>query len=239
MMSCNKQSGSYTVYRHTSPSGKVYVGITSMPVAKRWQEGRGYKDCTLFYRAIQKYGWASITHEIVAHGLTKAQACTMERELIQQYKEDNRSYNCSTGGELTALGCNRSDDFKSRLSAANRGKVLSEDTRRKLSLAHKGRASTVTPAVLEGRKKVAEKLRGRAFTPEHRANLSQAKKGLRSGADSPYSVRIRCLTNGIIYAGISEAARLLSLDASSISKVCKGKLKHYKGYVFSYEGGAL
>ena len=238
-MSCNKQSGAYTVYKHVAPSGKVYVGITSLPVTKRWQEGRGYRDCTLFRRAIQKYGWANIVHEIVAQDLTKAQACSLEQELIKQYKEENRSYNCSTGGELTALGCNRSTDFKDRLSKANKGKTMSVESRLKMSVAHKGKTPTVTKAVLDGRKKVAEKLRGRAFTPEHRAKLSQAKKGRHSGGDSPYSMRVLCLTNGTLYLGISEAARLLSLDASSICKVCKGKLKHYKGYVFRYAGDSL
>ena len=32
----------YSLYRHTSPSGKVYIGITSQPVEHRWNHGRGY-----------------------------------------------------------------------------------------------------------------------------------------------------------------------------------------------------
>ena len=30
----------YTVYKHTCPNGKIYIGITSMPVEKRWDSGR-------------------------------------------------------------------------------------------------------------------------------------------------------------------------------------------------------
>lgn len=30
----------FTVYRHTSPSGKVYIGITCQDVKNRWQNGR-------------------------------------------------------------------------------------------------------------------------------------------------------------------------------------------------------
>ena len=30
---------SYTVYKHTSPSGKVYIGITKLGVERRWQRG--------------------------------------------------------------------------------------------------------------------------------------------------------------------------------------------------------
>lgn len=29
----------WTVYRHTSPSGKVYIGITSQNVERRWNSG--------------------------------------------------------------------------------------------------------------------------------------------------------------------------------------------------------
>lgn len=32
--------GTYTVYKHTSPNGKVYIGITKLSVERRWQEGK-------------------------------------------------------------------------------------------------------------------------------------------------------------------------------------------------------
>ena len=49
---------SWTVYKHISPSGKVYVGISSN-VKNRWA-GNGYYyqlSETIFSRAIKKYGW--------------------------------------------------------------------------------------------------------------------------------------------------------------------------------------
>lgn len=89
----------YKVYKHTSPSGKVYVGITSTSVERRWCKGNGYKRCKLFYRAIVKYGWNNIKHEIIADGLSAKEACALEIELIQHYKELGISYNASSGGE--------------------------------------------------------------------------------------------------------------------------------------------
>ena len=32
----------YTLYKHTTPSNKVYIGITSMGVKKRWWMEKGY-----------------------------------------------------------------------------------------------------------------------------------------------------------------------------------------------------
>lgn len=61
----------YCIYRHTSPSGKVYIGITSKNPNIRWQNGTGYVKCTLFHKAILKYGWDAIKHEILFCNLSK------------------------------------------------------------------------------------------------------------------------------------------------------------------------
>ncbi len=224
----------YTVYKHTSPSGKVYIGITALTPQKRWQNGNGYKDCTLFNMCIKKYGWENISHEIIATDLTEKQACQMEKELVAKYKEKGISYNCSIGGELTAKGCKRTKEFREKLSRANKGKHLTKETKRKLSESHKGKRYPVTEAVIMGRLKTKEKLQGKPFSESHKAKLSEAKKGKRLGAENPSSKKIMCVTNGVVYSAVKEAARILNLDASSICKVCKGKLKHYKGYVFQY-----
>lgn len=93
----------YTVYKHTCPNGKVYIGITNQKPERRWGgNGRGYKDNEYFYRAIQKYGWDNIKHEIVAEGLTEDEACGMEVDLISEYRANDRScgYNKHFGGKV-------------------------------------------------------------------------------------------------------------------------------------------
>lgn len=32
----------YTVYKHTFPNGKIYIGITKQAPSKRWRNGTGY-----------------------------------------------------------------------------------------------------------------------------------------------------------------------------------------------------
>ena len=61
----------YTVYMHIFPNNKRYIGITSMGVKNRWRKGKGYYKCQLIYKAIQKYGWENIKHEILYEDLTK------------------------------------------------------------------------------------------------------------------------------------------------------------------------
>jgi predicted GIY-YIG superfamily endonuclease len=47
----------YTIYMHKNKiNGKIYIGQTRTSVNDRWQDGKGYKGCTLFDRAINKYG---------------------------------------------------------------------------------------------------------------------------------------------------------------------------------------
>ena len=90
----------YTVYKHTSPSGKVYIGITSQELRKRWGNGRGYKYNDAFYNAIKKYGWENIKHEVLFIKLTKQEAEKEEIRLIKEYKSANKNfgYNIQNGG---------------------------------------------------------------------------------------------------------------------------------------------
>lgn len=91
----------YCVYKHTTPNGKVYVGITRRDVEKRWLQGRGYKYNHHFTNAIKRYGWDNIKHEVIADKLSEADAKNMERFFIQMYKANNPKYgyNKTFGGD--------------------------------------------------------------------------------------------------------------------------------------------
>ena len=55
----------FCVYKHVSPSHKVYIGITSRKPKKRWVNGEGYSNNDYFTKAIKKYGWDNFKHEIL------------------------------------------------------------------------------------------------------------------------------------------------------------------------------
>lgn len=114
----------YTVYKHTFPNGKVYIGITSQTPQKRWKNGYGYLEKRgnkysqpFVARAILKYGWDNILHEILFEELTQEEAINKEKELIEQYNANNPQYgyNNTKGGE------------------GSFGKTLSEETKEKIS----------------------------------------------------------------------------------------------------------
>lgn len=114
---------SYSVYKHTSPSGKVYIGITSLSVYERWANGNGYRTQKVFWRAIKKYGWDNFKHEVLFTDMSKEDAKLKEIELIDFYKSNctkwqnpTYGYNSTDGGDLRESGFTLSEDTKQRIS---------------------------------------------------------------------------------------------------------------------------
>jgi hypothetical protein len=93
----------WSVYKHTCPNGKVYIGITSKPPKSRWNSGYGYCKCKRFWNAIVKYGWNNIDHDILYVGLTKSEAETIEKRLIAECHstDPDYGYNIMPGGDVT------------------------------------------------------------------------------------------------------------------------------------------
>lgn len=82
----------YLVYKHTTPNEKVYIGITSQSTYDRWgKNGRRYSGQP-FHKAIKKYGWDNINHEILFENLSKEEAEAKEVELIDFYKSNQKEY---------------------------------------------------------------------------------------------------------------------------------------------------
>lgn len=119
----------WCVYKHISPSSKVYIGITCKNPEERWGiNGYGYRKQTVFYNAIQKYGWDKFSHEILYQGLTHDEAIKKEIELIEFYKSNCSKYyspmygyNQTDGGEGKS-GYRLSQDMKDKLSKKMTGK---------------------------------------------------------------------------------------------------------------------
>lgn len=90
----------YKVYCHLFPNGKRYIGITKQRLAIRFKNGYGYQRSPIMWKAIQKYKWENIEHNVLFENLTKEEAETKEIELIAKYKSNDRKfgYNIANGG---------------------------------------------------------------------------------------------------------------------------------------------
>jgi len=91
---------SYIVYKHTTPDGRAYIGASSHDIEKRSNYHWGY--CTQeFGKAVEKYGWKNIKHEVLYSGLTEDEAFELEKTMIAKYKtfDPLYGYNRTRGGK--------------------------------------------------------------------------------------------------------------------------------------------
>ena len=194
----------YTVYKHISPSGKVYIGITKRKPEYRWNKGKGYReDQLLFYRAIKKYGWDNFTHEILYTGLSEKDAKNIEISLIRQYKSLGMSYNITDGGD-------------GGRGLHNKRKKMSDETKLKMSKSRKG--------LLAGNK---NPMYGR-----HETNPAYGKFGKEHPA-SKKVYQYDLLGNFIKeWDCLSEVQRHLNILVTHITACCNGRQKTAGGYIW-------
>lgn len=195
----------YTVYVHISPMGLRYYGITGRDVKVRWNNGNGYIHNKHFYRAIQKYGWDAFRHEMVAEGLTKQEACRIEEMLIDKYhtQDPRYGYNLSAGGEHNW----HSQAAKDKVSVANKGRKVSDETRRKLSEAHMGHPSA---------------LKGRSLSDEHKAKIAASLIGKPHPKRTPESRMRRVVCDGTEYDSIQSCAKAYGVRQDMMSRWLSG-----------------
>lgn len=136
-----KNEKKYIIYMHKNKiNGKMYIGQTCQTLEQRFQANGGhYKSCSLFYKAIQKYGWNNFEHIILKENLTLEQANYWEEYYIKSFHthiEDplNNGYNLKKGG----LNKQLSQSTKDKISASHKGKKASDETKKNKSKAVMG-----------------------------------------------------------------------------------------------------
>lgn len=213
----------WIVYKHISPSGKVYIGITSNKPEKRWNRGKNYKDNTYFKHAIEKYGWDNFQHVILCTELSEYEAKIVEISLIKLYKLKGTSYNISAGGD-------------------GNSKEVSEETRRKISIAMRGHKSYIRDS--NWKKDKSDFMKSNPILTEEcreKAHATCAK--ILSIPIEQYDLNGNLLNT---FPSIREANRVTKVSTSLIIKACKGgyfsisrnkfvNVKQAKGYKWKYK----
>lgn len=234
----------YKIYKHINKTNsKIYIGITIQSPERRWRKGEGYKNNIYFYRAIQKYGWNNFEHIVLFDNLTKEEAEYIEIELISYHNSTNPEfgYNIENGGNLNK---EISKETRKKMSIAKKGKMSGENNPnygKRLSNEHKKRISEtrIRLGISKGKNNPRY---GTTFNHSEETkqriskNLSGDKNPMfgRTGKNSPYHREIICLETLTPYSSAREASRELGLIATNITKVCRGKQSHCGGYHFMY-----
>ena len=230
----------YTVYCHTFPNGKRYIGITNQEPERRWRSGKGYIG-QVVYDAILKYGWSNIKHDILFTGLSKEEAEKKEIELIKALETDShkRGYNVESGGNTARLSEDTKDklrkikrDYYKSHKHFNAGKHWSEETKRKISESNKGKKMS------EAQKNfLRERFKGKN-NPMYNVKMDPAhKEKLQAACIAATSKKCICIETQVVYVSIAEASRKTGINSRTIGYVCNKdpKYKTAGGYHWRYE----
>lgn len=194
-------------------NGKKYIGKRSCkcPIEDDKYMGSG----VYLLRAIKKYGIDNFKKRIIKTFLTEEDAYFFEKEEISKVNADinDRYYNIAMGGKGGICGLNVSEETRKRLSIASKGRTCSEETRKKISNSHKNNKTLVT------RIKELSKLKFK---------------------------KVICLNNLMVFDCVQDANEYMGFKKTyaGISLCCKGKMKstgkingeralwlHYEDYI--------
>jgi group I intron endonuclease len=249
----------YSVYKHTSPSGKVYIGVTKQKPQMRWQNGLGYRTQEYFYRAIQKYGWDNFVHEIVYQTENYTDANRMEIELIARYKssDKNYGYNIEGGGNLKKTVSestrqklrerNTSPEHLKLIAQINAKRWSDPDEHKRMSERMSGSNNPMygtklteehgrklkegfAKVVFAGKKGADNPMYGKHHSEEVKKRLSKGKMG----ANNPRARQVVCVETQVIYDSVRDAYRATGIRWDSISRVCLGKGETAGGFHWEY-----
>lgn len=205
----------WIVYSHENIyNGKKYIGITSVRPERRWRKGEGYKRSVKFYNSIKKYGWDSFKHEILYENLTENEAKNIEQKLIRKNKKQNLSYNITDCGEGNK-GWVVSEDTKKKISESHKGKKLSEEHKRNIGLSGKGRVVSE-----DTKRKIAEKHTGRKLSEDTKRKIAEKYKAFFSTHESPLK-GIEKTEEQKIKARLSQKTRITVYQYSNDGKFIK------------------
>lgn len=206
----------YVVYRHIFPNGKSYIGITcAEPYHRRWRGGTGYYQQPKIYRAILKYGWENIQHELLYTDLILDEANRIEQEMISKFDSVENGYNISTGGG-GSFGIPCSEEKKRKIGNANRGKpCVNRDNLRNYRVTH------------------GSWNKGGHLTPEQYRKIAEERKARCNKAISAYDPVT--LERVLQFDSCVTAATALGVCKQEISRCARGKRKTSHGYIWRYD----
>ena len=177
------------VYKITNTvNNKSYIGISihepDKGRIKNHLSGRGNR---IIANAVKKYGKDAFTYEILEANVFDELLPDLEVAYIANYNTVSpHGYNLTYGGDGAG---SPSEETRRKMSKAHKGKKLgspSEEHRRKLSEAHKGKklsAESIRKRT-EAQKGENHHFFGKTLSAEHRRKLSEANKGKQNSVEA-------------------------------------------------------
>lgn len=237
----NNKGGVYAIY---GPNGKTYIG-SSVNVEKRINQHlralrRGDHPNSHMQASWVRHQESDFTSAILEEVVDSTLLLMVEQRWLDQLFEKaprNLIYNLSpTAGNTLGKPC--SEETRRKISEANKGRLpvpLTEETRTKLSRANKGRKHTPEARKNMGRRKgcvIPDDVRQKMSLGSTR-KVSMEERERRAFTRSKGGCYTFVSPQGEYYHNIFDAtnfARQHGLDPSSLLKMVKGKIRHHHGW---------
>lgn len=202
----------YTVYSLQTSDGKIYVGVTSDSVSRRWNHGNGYRFKPELWAVIQSEGWESVKKTVHAINLDEKSASEMEQSLIERFHATNSNYG-----------------YNSELGGVGKSKRLSTEIKRKIGDSQIGALNHNfgTHFSEEHRRKISDSNRGQQRSDETKRRIGRAHE-IPVNQYTREGVLVRRWDSG------KEAAIATDTQPGHIAKVCKGERATAGGYKWAY-----
>lgn len=206
---------------------KVYIG-SAVDITRRWYKHkteltRNVHPNQKLQRAWSKHGSENFSFEVIE--TVEYKSNLIEREQYYMDSSENELYNlCPVA--YSVLGRAHSDETKKKIGDAHRGKIVSNEARENLRIAHLGQIAWNA---------------GITLSDEQKKNFSQAQKNRFKTQNHPNQKTVIQLTMTGEYIkewkSVAEASRELGIIKSSICSVCNGtnRMKSTGGYKWKYK----
>ena len=168
------------IYKITNKvNNKKYYGQTRQSPNRRWyqhQHSAKHGGKMILYHAMRLYGVENFIFEVICECDTLEELNAKEIEYISANQSlAPNGYNAGKGGD----NYEKTPETCAKLSASNKGRVMSEEWRKNMSIAAKGRTATE-----ETRLKMRKAQKGRIITDETKQKLRDANLGKKQTTDT-------------------------------------------------------
>lgn len=225
------------VYRiKNNENGKCYYGQTRQPPNRRWSQHKqaaknGGK--MILYNAMRLHGIDKFSFEVVYTCETLEELNSKEIEFIAENNSlSPDGYNASKGGD----NYEKTPETCAKISASNKGRIVTEEWRKNLSNSRKGRKHSE-----ETKKKMSTTQRGRIITAEHRDKIRNTLLGKKPSPETiakrvatstgkPWTEKKRNSMKGYTHTEETKAKISTAQVGRIISEETKQKMRDAKKY---------
>jgi group I intron endonuclease len=260
------------IYKVTNKvNGKAYIGQTinlKERMRTHIRDALNNRYNSHFHKAIRKYGISNFEWKIVAKCNSIEELNRAEVEMIRRYDTFNNGYNLNMGGNGYSglygknhplYGTKLSKEHKRKIGDAHIGKPRSEETKKKISEAKKGRnnpnygkygkdnpcfgkthseeTKRKISRLMEGEK---NPMYGKHHSEETKKKISETNTGRRIGSESASAKKYIVTTpegEEVFVYGIANFCKNYKKEKlyfPTLIAVARGKRAHHKGYKCEY-----